>query len=76
MARDNSPKIRQRAELERKKTQRASYDRVLIVSEVRWMGSLAEPALALPSPAKRAHGVVAEAALWCKRVCGRRWHHD
>lgn len=52
MVRDNSPKIRQRAQLERKQTQRASYDRVLIVSEVRWMGSLAEPALALPSPAK------------------------
>jgi len=35
MARDNSPKIRQRAQLERKKSQRASYDRVLIVSEGR-----------------------------------------
>ena len=33
MARDNPPKIRQRSQLERKKTQRASYDRVLIVSE-------------------------------------------
>ncbi len=33
MVRDNSPKIRQRAQLERKQTQRASYDRVLIVSE-------------------------------------------
>jgi len=30
--RDNSPKIRQCAQLERKQTQRASYDRVLIVS--------------------------------------------
>ena len=39
MARDNSPKIRQRAQLERKQTQRASYDRVLIVSE----GSKTEP---------------------------------
>jgi hypothetical protein len=35
MARDNSPKIRQRAQLERKKSQRASYDRILIVSEGR-----------------------------------------
>jgi len=35
MARDNAPKIRQRAQLERKQTQRASYDRVLIVSEGR-----------------------------------------
>jgi hypothetical protein len=39
MARDNSPKIRQRAQLERKQNQRASYDRVLIVSE----GSKTEP---------------------------------
>jgi hypothetical protein len=39
MARDNSPKIRLRAQLERKQTQRASYDRVLIVSE----GSKTEP---------------------------------
>lgn len=39
MARDNSPKIRQRAQLERKKGQRASYDRILIVSE----GSKTEP---------------------------------
>jgi hypothetical protein len=39
MARDNSPKIRQRAQLERKQTQRASYDRILIVSE----GSKTEP---------------------------------
>ena len=39
MARDNSPKIRQRAQLERKQTQRASYDRVLIVTE----GSKTEP---------------------------------
>ena len=39
MARDNSPKIRQRAQLERKQAQRASYDRVLIVSE----GSKTEP---------------------------------
>ena len=39
MARDNPPKIRQRSQLERKKTQRASYDRVLIVSE----GSRTEP---------------------------------
>lgn len=39
MARDNSPKIRQRAQLERKINQRASYDRILIVSE----GSKTEP---------------------------------
>jgi hypothetical protein len=39
MARDHSPKIRQRAQLERKQSQRASYDRVLIVSE----GSKTEP---------------------------------
>jgi hypothetical protein len=39
MARDNSPKIRQRAQLERKQSHRASYDRVLIVSE----GSKTEP---------------------------------
>ena len=39
MARDNSPKIRQRAHLARKHNQRASYDRVLIVSE----GSKTEP---------------------------------
>jgi hypothetical protein len=39
MARENSPKIRQRAQLERKQSQRASYDRVLIVSE----GSKTEP---------------------------------
>ena len=39
MARDNSPKIRQRAQLERKQTQRASYDRDLNVSE----GSKTEP---------------------------------
>lgn len=39
MTRDNSPKIRQRTQLERKKNQRASYDRILIVSE----GSKTEP---------------------------------
>ena len=39
MARDNSPKIRQRAQLQRKQTLRAGYDRVLIVSE----GSKTEP---------------------------------
>lgn len=39
---------------------------------IRWMERLAAPALALPSPAKRAHGVVADAALWGKRVCGGR----
>lgn len=39
MARDNSPKIRQRAHLARKQNQRANYDRVLIVSE----GSKTEP---------------------------------
>ena len=39
MARDNSPEIRQRAQLERKQTNRASYDRILIVSE----GSKTEP---------------------------------
>ena len=33
MARDNSPKKRQRKQLERKQGQRASYDRILIVSE-------------------------------------------
>ncbi len=39
MARDNSPKVRQRQQLERKQNQRASYDRILIVSE----GSKTEP---------------------------------
>lgn len=39
MARDNSPKVRQRKQLERKRSQRASYDRILIVSE----GSKTEP---------------------------------
>lgn len=39
MARDNSPQIRQRAQLERKQSKRASYDRILIVSE----GSKTEP---------------------------------
>lgn len=33
MARDNSPKERQRLQLERKQGRRASYDRILIVSE-------------------------------------------
>lgn len=39
MARDNSPKERQLKQLERKQTRRASYDRILIVSE----GSKTEP---------------------------------
>lgn len=39
MGRDNSPKERQRKQLERKLNQRASYDRILIVSE----GSKTEP---------------------------------
>lgn len=39
MARDNSPKERQKNQLERKQGRRASYDRVLIVSE----GSKTEP---------------------------------
>lgn len=39
MARDNSPKIRQARQLERKLGRRASYDRILIVSE----GSKTEP---------------------------------
>lgn len=39
MARDNSPKERQKKQLERKQGQRASYDRILIVSE----GSKTEP---------------------------------
>lgn len=39
MARDNSPKVRQKKQLERKQGRRASYDRVLIVSE----GSKTEP---------------------------------
>lgn len=39
MGRDNTPQIRQRAQLERKKSRRASYDRILIVSE----GSKTEP---------------------------------
>lgn len=39
MARDNSPKERQRKQLERKLARRASYDRILIVSE----GSKTEP---------------------------------
>lgn len=33
MARDNHPRVRQKAKLERKKAKRASYDRVLIVCE-------------------------------------------
>ena len=33
MARDNSPKERQQKQLERKQGRRASYDRILIVSE-------------------------------------------
>lgn len=39
MARDNSPKERQRKQLERKQGRRAGYDRILIVSE----GSKTEP---------------------------------
>lgn len=39
MGRDNSPEVRQRAQLERKQSSRASYDRILIVSE----GSKTEP---------------------------------
>lgn len=39
MARDNSPKERQKKQLERKQGRRASYDRILIVSE----GSKTEP---------------------------------
>lgn len=39
MARDNSPKVRQRKQLERKLDKRASYARILIVSE----GSKTEP---------------------------------
>jgi len=39
MARDNSPKERQQKHLERKQGRRASYDRILIVSE----GSKTEP---------------------------------
>jgi hypothetical protein len=39
MARDNSPKVRQKKQLERKLGRRASYDRILIVSE----GSKTEP---------------------------------
>lgn len=39
MAQDNSPKERQRRHLERKRGQRASYDRILIVSE----GTKTEP---------------------------------
>lgn len=39
MARDNSPKERQRKQLERKQGRRADYDRILIVSE----GSKTEP---------------------------------
>lgn len=39
MVRDNSPKIRQARQLERKLGRRASYDRILIVSE----GSKTEP---------------------------------
>ena len=39
MGRDNSPKERQRAQLERKQGRRAGYDRILIVTE----GSKTEP---------------------------------
>lgn len=39
MARDNSPRQRQRQQLERKQNRRASHDRILIVSE----GSKTEP---------------------------------
>lgn len=39
MSRDSSPKERQQKQLERKQGRRASYDRILIVSE----GSKTEP---------------------------------
>ncbi len=39
MARDNSPRERQKKQLERKQGRRAGYDRILIVSE----GSKTEP---------------------------------
>lgn len=39
MARENSPRNRQRAQLERKKNKRASYDRILIICE----GAKTEP---------------------------------
>lgn len=39
MARDNAPSVRQKKQLERKQGRRASYDRILIVSE----GSKTEP---------------------------------
>ena len=39
MGKDNTPRVRQAAELQRKKANRASYDRILIVSE----GSKTEP---------------------------------
>lgn len=39
MVRDNSPKVRNKRQLARKRTSRASYDRILIVSE----GSKTEP---------------------------------
>ena len=39
MARDNAPKERQQKQLERKQARRASYDRILVVSE----GSKTEP---------------------------------
>lgn len=44
MARDNSPKERQQKQLERKQGRRASYDRILIVSE----GSKTEPCIFQP----------------------------
>lgn len=43
MGRDYSPKIRRREELKRKESQRASYDRILIVSE----GKKTEPLIRL-----------------------------
>jgi hypothetical protein len=45
---DNSPKIRQCAQLERKQTQRASYDRVLIVSSA--CMALCSDITSMPSP--------------------------
>lgn len=46
MARDHSPKERQQKQLERKQGRRASYDRILIVSE----GSKTDTARTDPEP--------------------------
>lgn len=63
MARDNSPKERQQKQLERKQGRRASYDRILIISE----GSKTEPNYFLEiRAAYRLH--TANVAVWRNTV--------